>query len=505
MNPTMKLTLALLTALLFAPLAALQAAEQPATPRKPNVVVILADDLGYADIGPFGSTKNRTPHLDRMASEGMKLTSFYAAPVCTPSRGQLMTGCYAQRVGIPGCYYPSDARGLNPEENTVAKLLKVQGYATMCVGKWHLGDQPEFLPTRNGFDDYFGLPYSNDMPMKPKGSEELTHPLMRGEKVVELVAMDDQDSLTERYTEEAVRFITANQSRPFFLYLAHTGVHWPIHPGAAFRGKSKNGLYGDWVEELDWSTGRVLDTLRKLGLAENTLVVFTSDNGPSAAFEELGGEATPLRGAKNTTWEGGMREPTLAWWPGKIAPNSVCDATSGSIDLLPTCVKLAGGAVPADRKIDGKDIAPLLLGQTLQSPHAAWFYYGSYGNAFGKLEAVRVGTWKLALEPQKEKVSSGEGTPSVFASPDKPRLYDLATDIGERNDLAAAHPEKVAELKAVAAKMATELGNGKPGPEVRPDGHVDNPIDLYPVDGKWINIAKEALSKRAEAKRPLTK
>jgi arylsulfatase A-like enzyme len=466
---------------------------------KPNIIVILADDLGYADIAPFGSTKNRTPQLDRMASEGMKLTSFYAAPVSSSSRGQLMTGCYATRVGLPGAYFPFEASGLNPKEHNVAKLLKLQGYTTMCIGKWHLGDQPAFLPTRNGFDDYFGLPYSNDMPMKPKGSQELTHPLMRGEKVVELVTMNGQDKLTERYTKEAVKFITANQSRPFFLFFSHTAVHWPIHPGAAFRGKSKNGIYGDWVEELDWSTSRVMDTLRKLGLAENTLVVFTSDNGPSASFEELGGEATPLRGSKGTTWEGGVRVPTLAWWPGKIAPGSVCDATSGNIDLLPTCVKLAGGTVPADRKIDGKDITPLLFGQTQQSPHEAWYYY-SFGRK-AKLEAVRVGTWKLVLETQKEKVSTGDGSRSVFASPDNPRLYDLATDIGEHNDIATEHPEKVAEIKVMAAKMVAELGNGIPGPAVRPDGHVDNPVALYPDDGEWIRIADEALRKRAEAKR----
>jgi len=496
----MKPTLIFLTTLLLAPLAALHSADAPKPTAKPNIVFIFVDDLGYADIGPFGSTKNRTAHLDRMGREGMKFTSFYAAPTCSPSRAQVMTGCYAQRAGVPKVLFPGDANGLSPAETTVAKLLKAQGYATMCVGKWHLGDQPEFLPTRHGFDDYFGLPYSNDMPLKPKGSEELTHPLMRGEKVSELVGMSEQDRLTKRYTEEAVKFITANKKRPFFLYLAHTAVHWPIHPGAAFRGRSKNGLYGDWVEEVDWSTGCILDTLRELKLAEKTLVIFSSDNGPSAVWEELGGEATPLRGAKATTWEGGVRVPTLAWWPGKIAPASVCDAMSGNIDLLPTFVKLAGGTVPRDRKIDGKDIAPLLLGQTRQSPHEAWFYYS--GN---QLEAVRVGTWKLAMATQKEMVSPleiGPGAlPGVFASPEKPRLYDLASDIGERTDLAAAHPDKVAELKAVAAKMAAELGNGQPGPEVRAAGVAEKPSALYPADGGWINIAREELKKRADAKR----
>ncbi len=488
----MKHTLSLLAALLLAAFGPVLHGARP-----PNIVFIIVDDLGYADIGPFGSTKNRTPQLDRVAREGMKLTSFYAAPVCSPSRLQAMTGCLSPRVGLgSGVYFPGDANGINAAEHTVAELLKAQGYATMSVGKWHLGDQPEFLPTRHGFDDFFGLPYSNDMPMKPKGSEELTHPLMRGERVVELVTMDDQDGLTERYTEEAVRFIRANKGRPFFLYLAHTAVHWPIHPGKAFRGRSQNGLYGDWVEEVDWSTGRVLDTLRELKLAENTLVVFSSDNGPSSAFEELAGEATPLRGAKGSTWEGGVRVPTLAWWPGKIAAGSVCEAMSGNIDLLPTFVRLAGGTVPADRKIDGKDIAPLLLGRTRESPHEAWFYYNS-----SKLEAVRVGTWKLALAPQKEISSPADRNLGVFASHATPRLYDLATDLGERTDIAAGHPDIVAKLKAVAAQMAADLGDGKPGPGVRPDGQVENPVALYPVEGKWVRIAGEELKKRAEAKR----
>jgi arylsulfatase A len=494
--PVMKPTLAFFLALLLPALGPVLRAAQP-----PNIVFIFVDDLGYADIGPFGSTKNRTPQLDRMAREGMKLTSFYAAPVCSPSRLQVMTGCFAPRVGLrSGVYFPGDAHGINAAEHTVAELLKARGYATMCVGKWHLGDQPEFLPTRHGFDDYFGLPYSNDMPLQAKGSEELTHPLMRGEKVIELVTMDGQDRLTERYTEEAVRFIRANQERPFFLYLAHTAVHWPIHPGAAFRGKSKNGIYGDWVEETDWSTGRVLDTLRELKLAENTLVLFSSDNGPSAAFEELAGEATPLRGAKGSTWEGGVRVPTLAWWPGKIAPGSVCEAMSGNIDLLPTFVRLAGGTVPADRKIDGKDIAPLLLGQTRESPHEAWFYYNS-----SRLEAVRFGPWKLAMAPQREISNPVERHPGVFASQAKPRLYDLATDLGERTDIAAVHPDVVAKLKAVAARMAADLGDGKPGPGVRPDGQVAKPVALYPAEGKWVGIAGEELKKRAESKQAGTK
>ncbi len=364
---------------------------------RPNIVLILIDDMGYGDIGPFGSTKNRTPNLDRMAAEGMKLTSFYAAPVCSVSRAQVMTGCYGPRVSIPGVFSPGAHNGISKDEHTVAELLKAQGYATICVGKWHLGDQPEFLPTRHGFDHYFGLPYSNDMMKKAKVNGQLVVPLVRGEKVIELLTGDDQDRLTERYTDEAIKFVTENKDHPFFLYLPHTAVHVPIHPGAAFREKSKNGRYGAWVEEVDWSTGKILDTLRELKLADNTLVVFTSDNGPWLQHGKDAGEAGPLRGGKGSTWEGGVREPTLALWPGKIAPGSVCDAVAGNIDFLPTFVKLAGGTVPADKKIDGKDIAPLLFGAVKESPHEAQYYYNGY-----KLQAVRSGPWKLAVAPQND-------------------------------------------------------------------------------------------------------
>ena len=247
---------------------------------KPNFVIIFIDDLGYADIGPFGATKQKTPNLDRMAREGMKLTSFYAAPVCSVSRAQLMTGCYGARISVPGVYFPGNAAGLNPQETTIAEQLKKQGYATMCIGKWHLGDQPEFLPTKQGFDHYFGIPYSNDMQRVAKETGQRVVPLVRDDKVAELLTDEDQRQVTERYTDEAVKFIRDHRDEPFFLYLPHTAVHTPIYPGAAFRGKSTNGRFGDWVEEVDWSVGRVLDTLRELKLDQNTLVVFTSDNGP---------------------------------------------------------------------------------------------------------------------------------------------------------------------------------------------------------------------------------
>ena len=443
---------------------------------KPNVVLIFIDDMGYGDIGPFGSTKNRTPNLDRMAREGMKLTSFYAAPVCSVSRAQVMTGCYGQRVSIPGVLGPGSAAGINKNERTVAELMKAQGYATICLGKWHLGDQPEYLPTRHGFDHYFGLPYSNDMAMKAVVNGQLVVPLMRDEKVIELLTGEDQNRLTERYTDEAIKFIHENKDHPFFLYMPHTAVHVPIHPGDKFRDKSKNGRYGDWVEEVDWSTGRVLDTLNELKLSANTLVIFSSDNGPWLVKGHDGGEAGPLRGGKGSTWEGGMREPTIAWWPGKIAPGTVCDAVAGNIDFMPTFVTLAGGTVPTDRIIDGRDFTPLLLGKTQESQREAHYYYHGY-----KLEAVRVGPWKMAIAGQTNGM--GKNGEPVPASLEKPRLYNLDSDIGEKTDVAAEHPDVIARLKPLAIKMAGELGDGKPGPQVRPAGHVNNPVTLYPVEG----------------------
>lgn len=456
----------------------LHAADAPA---KPNLVLILMDDMGYGDVSPFNpKTKNRTPNLERMAREGMTLTSFYAAPVCTPSRAQVLTGCYAKRVSLPAVIFPAAPIGLSADEHTIAGLLRQQGYATMTIGKWHVGDQPEFLPTRRGFDHYLGLPYSNDMGGEwdgaadvPAGRRKPPLPLVRDEKVIETLKPADQDRLTQRYTDEAVKFIREHQDRPFFLYLPHTAVHVPLHPGANFRGRSANGTYGDWVEEADASTGRILDTLRELKLAEKTLVVFTSDNGPWLTQGKNGGEAGPLRGGKGGTFEGGMREPTLAWWPGHVAAGSVCDAVAGNIDLLPTFVRLAGGSVPADRKINGADLAPLLLGKTKESPRTAHYYFS--GN---QLEAVRSGPWKLVVAPQSE----GTGKPRVPAvSPDKPFkpiLYNLDTDIGETTDVAARHPEVVQRLQALVAQMDADLGAKRQGPGVRPPGRVAMPKPL---------------------------
>ena len=445
---------------------------------KPNIVIIFLDDLGYADIGPFGATKQRTPHLDRMAQEGMKLTSFYAAPVCSVSRAQLLTGCYGVRVSVPGVYGPNNRNGLNPVEFTIADRLKEQNYATMCIGKWHVGDQPEFLPTRQGFDHYVGLPYSNDMMRQPENGTEVVVPLMRDEKVEALLTGAQQSTLTQRYTDEAIKFITTNKDQPFFLYLPHTAVHVPIYPGPDFAGKSANGRFGDWVEEVDASTGRILETLEKLKIANNTMVIFTSDNGPWGSKGADAGSAAPLRGSKGGTWEGGVRVPTLAWWPSRIPAGKSCDAVAGTIDLLPTCVSIAGGAVPATPVIDGKDISPLLFATSTTSPREAHYYFNGY-----TLQAVRQGPWKLAIKPQPE----GMGAKILpDAAGDDPRLYHLDQDIGETKNVAAANPEIVARLQALITKMDAEIGGNKPTAR-RPAGEVEVPKPLYPFIEKKKN------------------
>jgi arylsulfatase A len=440
---------------------------------RPNFVIIFIDDMGYGDIGPFGATKQKTPNLDRMASEGMKLTSFYAAPVCSVSRAQLLTGCYGARISVPAVYSPGGNNGLNPAEHTLAERLKEKGYATMCIGKWHVGDQPEFLPTKQGFDHYFGIPYSNDMQVRSSESGQPVVPLLRDDKVAELLTDDQQSHIVKRYTDEAVRFITDSKDKPFLLYLPHTAIHTPIYPGEAFRGKSSNGRVGDWIEEVDWSTGRILDTLRDLKLSENTLVIFTSDNGPWLVKGADSGSAGPLRGGKGSTWEGGVRVPTIAWWPGKIAANSKVDAVAGTIDLLPTTVSLAGGTLPGNPVIDGRDISPLLLGKTKDSPRDVHYYFMGY-----QLQAVRQGSWKLALMPQKETMGR-EAEPD--AQTKTPRLYNLDSEIGEKTNVADAHPEIVAKLTALAEKMNAEIGGDSPSAR-REAGKVENPSILYPAD-----------------------
>ncbi len=439
---------------------------------RPNFIVINIDDLGYGDIGPYGATKHRTPNLDRMGKEGMKLASHYAAPVCSPSRASLMTGCYPKRaLPIPHVLFPIDPHGLHPDEVTIAEILSEAGYTTGIIGKWHLGDQAEFLPLTQGFQHYFGLPYSNDMgpaadgiksnlgaplPKNPKKGQPPL-PLMRDGRVVKRVMPDDQQAIVATYTDEAIKFIETHRDEPFFLYLPHTAVHFPLYPSDRFHNRSGNGLMGDWIEEVDWSVGQVLDCLRANQLEENTLVIFTSDNGGAPRFGSNNG---PLRGGKGSTWEGGMRVPTLAWWPGKIPANSETMAITGMMDVLPTFVELAGTELPKDRKIDGGSIWPILSGggQEASSPHSNFLYFRGL-----QLEAVREGQWKLHLK-------SGE-------------LYDLVADIGEQVNVAEANPEVVNRLKEIAMANEQDLGNQGIGPGCRTLGVVTNPQPLIAHDG----------------------
>ena len=481
-----------LLAVCSAPVRASKESPRDATASRPNLVIINIDDLGYGDIGPFGSTLNRTPNLDRMAKEGRRLTSFYAAPVCSPSRAALMTGCYPKRaLPIPHVLFPANDVGLAPSEVTVAELLKSVGYATCIVGKWHLGDQPEFLPTRQGFDEWFGLPYSNDMgpaadgvkssfgdplPVEAKNPQPPL-PLMRGETVVQRVYAVDQTRLVARYTEESLRFIRAHKDERFFLYLAHNAVHFPYYPGDRSRGKSANGLYGDWVEEVDWSVGEVLNALRTQGLAEKTLVLFVSDNGGTPRAVNR-----PLRGFKGSTWEGGVRVPAIAWWPGQVSAGTSRDAICAMFDVLPTFAALAGASVPTDRKIDGADLRSVLMGNAdTPGPHEVFYYYRGL-----ELEAVREREWKLVL-PAAAADTAGKAKGKAKGgakAAETTHLFNLKADIGESTDVAAQHPEIVARLKELVAQMKDDLGASGFGPGCRPLGKVAKPQPLIGQDGK---------------------
>jgi arylsulfatase A len=431
---------------------------------KPNFVIIFCDDLGYSDIGCFGSTLHRTPNIDRMAEQGTKFTSFYVTSgVCSPSRSSLMTGCYPRRINLHqdhrGAWvlFPRGQRGLNPDEITIAEVLKGAGYATAIVGKWHLGDQPPFLPTRHGFDSYFGIPYSNDMghDSREKPYRYPPLPLLRNEQVIE--SEPDQRYITQRYTEEAVKFIEANKDGPFFLYLPHTMPHWPQYASEKFAGKSNNGKWGDTVEEIDWSTGVILDKLKQLGIDEKTLVIFTSDNGGAM---QHGSHNEPLKGGKGSTFEGGQRVCNVMRWPGKIPAGRSCDELLTSMDILPTFAGLAGTSSPDDRIIDGKDVSDILLDKPgATSPHEAFYYYFK-----DQLECVRSGKWKLRVA----QVRGGENAKL-------PQLYDLEADIGETTDVSDQHPDIVARLQKLADAARADLGDGdKPGANQRPAGHVDD-------------------------------
>lgn len=422
----------------------------------PNLVLLLADDLGYGDLGCFGHPTLQTPRLDSMAQQGIRLTSFYAAPACSPARAALLTGRYPPRAGVPHVLGPDSPEGLPPDLTTLAEALRARNYRTTAVGKWHLGTRAPFLPTAQGFDEYFGLLYSNDMQPPWVQTERPLH-LYRNDQPVEHPVQ--QATLTERYTEETLRFIRRSREHPFFLYLAYTMPHVPLHASERFRGRSRNGLYGDVVEEIDWSVGRILDTLREEGLEERTLVVFTSDNGPWLHMPERmfsegivqpwhAGSPGPLRGWKGSTYEGGVRVPLVARWPGRIPAGRVSAEPAALMDLYPTFLQLAGAEIPDAGELDGKDILPLLEG-TGSSPHPHLYYFrGRY------LEGVRKGPWKLRVSPHlREDVPEGE-TPS-------PELFHLEVDPGERYNRAAEHPalvqELLEEMRTFARKSETPL------------------------------------------------
>ncbi len=457
-----------------------------AAERLPNVVVIFIDDMGYADIGTFGAEGYQTPNLDRMAEEGMRFTDFVvSSAVCSASRAALLTGCYHRRVGIAGALSPKATHGINANEVTLAEICKQKGYATACFGKWHLGHHPKFLPLAHGFDEYFGLPYSNDMwPQHPKfahlppdaierkqGYPPL--PLIDGNQVVDAdVTGEDQSQLTTWYTEHAVDFIKRNPERPFLLYVPHSMVHVPLFVSDKFKGKSQRGLFGDVVMEVDWSVGEILDTLKKCELDEHTLVIFTSDNGPWLSYGDHAGSAGPLREGKGTMFEGGYRVPTVMRWPGKIPAGTTCDELASTIDILPTVAALIGAQLP-NHKIDGKDIRPLMFGrQGAESPHEAfWCYYGG-----GQLQAVRDRRWKLVF-PHSYRTLAGRkggtgGTPVDYqqAKTDL-ALFDMKNDVGETTDVSAKHPQIVQRLKKAAEEARSQLGDkltGRQGSEIRP-------------------------------------
>ncbi|MBS1829238.1 MAG: sulfatase [Acidobacteria bacterium] len=447
-----------------------------AAAREPNLIIIYADDQGWGDLSSYGNPYIRTPRIDRMAAEGIRFTDFYAQPFCGPSRAALMTGTYPPRNSMMFNHLPRAKTGIHANEVTLAELLKTRGYATMIVGKWHLGDAPPFLPTRHGFDKWFGLPYSNDMwPFHPKTEKhehedprlteirkraEMTGyqgqgdiyprnwfpdlPLMRDNDVVEL--NPDQTELTKRYNQEALGFITANREKPFFLYLAHSMPHVPLHPSKEFAGRSLRGKYGDVIEEIDSGVGRLLDHVKSLGLDQNTLIVFTSDNGPWLHYGIDAGSAGPLRDGKGTLWEGGVRVPAVFRWPGKIPAGRVTSEIAANIDIYSTFAALAGAALPKDRTIDSLNLWPFLSGQAAKSPRESFFYYS--GEVFykaedgrpkhsSKLEAVREKRWKLWL-------TTGA-------------LYDLQEDIGEKRDVAKFHPDIAARLRKMAEAFDASL------------------------------------------------
>jgi arylsulfatase A-like enzyme len=428
----------------------LGAEQMKAGKEKPNFIIILTDDQGYQDLGCYGSPLIRTPNLDKMAKEGMKFTDFYAtAPICSPSRASLMTGCYPLRVGIVTVLMPKDKIGLNPSEVTIAKLLKGEGYSTACIGKWHLGNGPELSPLKHGFDYFFGLPFSNDDDHPEYGPEFPR--LVQNDKTVEAPA--DRNTLTRKCTDEALTFIENNKNNPFFLYLSHPMPHVKLGASWDFKGKSNRGLYGDTIEEIDASTGEIFALLKKLNLDEKTLVIFASDNGPWLQYGEDGGIAFPLRGGKFSTFEGGMRVPCIMRWLGKIPAGAICDEMATMMDFLPTLAKLVDAEIPAKHIIDGKDIWPLMSRQAgAKSPYDAFYYYW-----LDNLEAIRSGQWKLHLGRRERFLWRFKDQPENQSLWWPLQLYDLKNDIAEKNNVAEQHPDIVKCLLSVAEQFEKEL------------------------------------------------
>lgn len=458
--------------------------------RPPNIVIIFTDDQGYGDVGCFGASGWKTPNLDRMAADGRRFTSFYVTqPVCSASRAGLLTGCYSNRVGIHGALGPPARHGIHHDETTLAEVCKSQGYATAIFGKWHLGDKEAFLPPNHGFDEYLGIPYSNDMwpwhpslvNLPPDSAERKRGypplPLLEGTSVVNPeVTPEDQESFTTRFTERAVDFIERHQDRPFFLYVPHPQPHVPLFVSERLRGQSDQGLYGDVMMEIDWSVGQILGAIDRNGLAENTLVIFTTDNGPWLSYGEHAGTTGPLREGKGTTFEGGVRVPCIMRLSGRIPAGTECDTPLMTIDLLPTIAGLIGADLPP-RPIDGRDAWPVIAGEPgAESPHEAYFFYYHTGD----LEAMRMGKWKLHFPHQYRTLAGREGRrdgmPVDYTQERiELALFDLENDIGETTNVAAEHPEVVRKMQGLADEMRQELGDrltGVRGEGVREPGRV---------------------------------
>ena len=445
----------------------------------PNIVIIFTDDQGYEDVGCFGSPSIKTPHLDKMAQEGVKLTNFYVTQgVCSASRSSLLTGCYANRFGVHGAFMPYVGRGLHLNEVTIAEILKPLGYATAIYGKWHLGSEPEFLPTRQGFDEYFGIPFSNDMwPFHPSQGTVFDFdplPLVEGEKTID--TLTEQSQLTTWYTERAVSFIEKNKDQPFFLYVPHSMPHVPLFVSDKFKGKSAGGIYGDVIEEIDWSVGQILEALQKNGVDDNTLVIFTSDNGPWLSYGTHSGRALPLREGKGTALEGGVRVPCIMRWPGKIPAATVTSKPAMTIDILPTIAKLTGAELP-HHKIDGADMWPLLTNEAKASPHhEAYYFYYKTNELHGILSGD--GRWKMYLPHVYRSINGRIGTDDGIPIPYDQNeigleLYDLENDISETANVADQHPEIMETLLKHAEIARADLGDRlteRVGAGVRPIG-----------------------------------